>query len=157
LLRNIDKVFKIIIGIKMKKIFTKIAFLFTSLLFLSLSLNASEHKVVIQVSSDDAKTQELALNNAVNLQKVYGIDNITVEVVAYGPGLSILTEKYSDSDRVKSLVLQDIKFSACENTMNTIKKKTGADPILTQGVTVVPAGVARIVQLQEEGYTYIRP
>ncbi len=34
------------------------------------------HKVVIQVSSDNPKTQNLALNNAENLQKFYGVKNI---------------------------------------------------------------------------------
>ena len=36
--------------------------------------SVTEHKVVIHVSTDDAKTQKIALNNAVNLQKHYGID-----------------------------------------------------------------------------------
>jgi intracellular sulfur oxidation DsrE/DsrF family protein len=115
------------------------------------------HKVVIQVSSNDPKTQKLALNNAVNLQKFYGQDNVVIEIVAYGPGLSILTTKYKDSSRVKSLALQDIKFSACSNTINGIIRKTGKAPILTEGVEKVPAGVERIVQLEEEGYSYIRP
>ncbi len=52
-----------------------------------------DHKLVIQVSSDDARTQKIALNNAVNLQKLYGMDNVTIEVVAYGPGLGLLTTK----------------------------------------------------------------
>ena len=141
----------------MKNMFTKMAFLFTSFLFLSTNLHAFEHKVVIQVSTDDGRVQKIALNNAVNLQKLYGIDNVIIEIVAYGPGLGILTKNYADSARVKSLALQDIKFSACENTMAKIKKKTGNLPILTEGVTTVTAGVARIVELQEEGYSYIRP
>ena len=126
--------------------------------FTTLSLNASDvHKVVIQVSTDDARTQKIALNNAVNLQKLYGIDNVEIEIVAYGPGLGILTTKYSDSTRVKSLALQDIKFSACGNTMDKAEKKTGERPQLTEGVEIVKAGVARIIELQEENYSYIRP
>lgn len=67
----------------MKKV---ILYLFFSFLFV-LNSYAQEHKVVIQISSDDSKVQELALNNAANLQKIYGVDNIAIEVVAYGPGL----------------------------------------------------------------------
>ncbi len=116
-----------------------------------------KHKVVIQVSSNDPQTQTLALNNVVNLQKHYGIDNVTVELVAYGPGLSILTKKSKESARVASLAMQDIRFSACHNTMEAIKKKTGKMPVLTKGVQVVPGGVVRISELQEQGYSYIRP
>jgi len=116
-----------------------------------------KHKLVIQVNTSDPKTQEIALSNAVNLQKYYGIDNIIIEIVAYGPGLKMLTQKSEFASRVKSLALQDITFSACINTMDAIKKKTGHSPKLLEGVTSVRAGVAQIMELQEQGYSYIRP
>ena len=116
-----------------------------------------DHKLVIQVSSDDARTQKIALNNAVNLQKLYGMDNVTIEVVAYGPGLGLLTTKSKEAGRVKSLAMQNITFSACGNTMAKIEKKKGKKPQLTEGVGIVEAGVARIMDLQEEGYAYLRP
>ena len=116
-----------------------------------------KHKVVIQVSTDDEKTRTIALNNAVNLQKIYGMDNVTIELVAYGPGLGMLTKKSKQADRVKSLAMQNITFSACGNTMKKVEKKTGKKPQLVDGVGVVNAGVARIMTLQEEGYSYLRP
>lgn len=116
------------------------------------------HRIVIQVSSADAKTQHLALNNVANVEKAMGPGNVTIEVVAYGPGLSILTAKNKQASRVKSMAMNDdITFSACHNTMNAIKRKTGKMPVLTSGVKIVPAGVIRIMELQEKGYTYIRP
>ena len=36
-------------------------------------------------------------------------------------------------------------------------KKTGKEPKLAEGVGVVPGGVIRIMELQEQGYSYIRP
>lgn len=117
----------------------------------------AKHKVVIQVSTDDARTQTIALNNAVNLQKAFGMDNVEVEVVAYGPGLPMLIASSPQSQRVSSLAKQDIVFSACGNTMKRIEQKDGKAVVLTEGVRVVPAGVARIVELQEQGYSYIRP
>lgn len=128
-----------------------------SSLILTASIYAAEHKVVIQVSTDDVKQQKIALNNAVNLQKLYGMDNIEIEIVAYGPGLGIMTAQSSESARVKSLAMQNITFSACENTMAKITKKTGKTPELTEGVQKVKAGVARIIELQEANYSYIRP
>ena len=116
-----------------------------------------KHKVVIQVSTDDATVQKIALNNAVNVQELYGMDNVQVEVVAYGPGLGLLTQKNQQAVRVKSLAQQNIQFSACGNTIDKITKKTGKKPILTEGVQVVTAGVSRIMELQEQGYSYIRP
>ena len=115
------------------------------------------HKLVIQVSTDDPRTQVIALNNAVNLQKLYGMDNVQIEIVAYGPGLGLMTSKSKQASRVTSLAMQDITFSACSNTMNKVKKKTGKLPVLLEGVQPVNAGVARIMELQEQGYAYIRP
>jgi len=117
----------------------------------------AKHKLVIQVSTDDPRTQKIALNNAVNLQKIYGLDDVDIEIVAYGPGLGLLTTKNKQAKRVKSLALQNITFSACGNTMKKMKKKSGKTPQLTEGVQVVNAGVARIMELQEKGYSYIRP
>ncbi len=135
-----------------------------ALLILSISLlsntafaDGAKHKLVIQVSTDDARTQKIAMNNAVNLQKLYGPDNIDIEIVAYGPGLKMLTTDSIFTQRVKSLSVQDIKFSACMNTMNKMKKKMGHLPKLSEGVGTVQAGVARIIELQEEGYSYVRP
>jgi intracellular sulfur oxidation DsrE/DsrF family protein len=121
------------------------------------SMSDKKHKVVIQVSTDDARTQTIALNNAVNVQTALGIDNVAVEIVAYGPGLSILTKQSKQKARVESLALQDMTFSACGNTMAGIEKKTGKKPELAEGVKIVPAGVVRIMELQQQGYAYIRP
>jgi len=133
-------------------------------IFVFLSINSitsafaetDHHKLVIQVSSNDPVSQKIALNNAVNLQKHYGMDNITIEVVAFGPGLGLLTTKSKQADRVKSLAMQDIKFSACGNTMKKMAKKSGKKPVLIEGVGVVPAGAARIIELQEQKYSYIK-
>ena len=116
-----------------------------------------KNKLVIQVSTDDPRTQKIALNNAVNMQKLYGIDNIAIEIVAYGPGLGLLTKKSGQASRVESLALQDIHFSACGNTMKKVAKKSGNMPVLLEGVDQVTAGVARIMELQQQGYAYIRP
>jgi intracellular sulfur oxidation DsrE/DsrF family protein len=115
------------------------------------------HKVVIQVSSDDAATQALAMNNAVNLQQAIGMDNVSIEIVAYGPGLSMLLDGTTNSRRVSSLAKQDIVFSACGNTMKKVEAKQGRPVILSEGVGVVPAGVQRIMELQEQGFSYVRP
>jgi len=132
----------------------------SSMLMFSAQLSADSHtknKIVIQVSTDDPRTQKIALNNAVNMQKLYGIDNIDIEIVAYGPGLGLLTSKSGQASRVTSLAMQDITFSACGNTMKKVAEKSGKMPELLEGVDQVTAGVARIMELQQQGYAYIRP
>ncbi|MCV6638613.1 hypothetical protein [Candidatus Albibeggiatoa sp. nov. NOAA] len=116
-----------------------------------------EHKVVIQVSTNDPQTHNIVLNNAVNLQKAFGVDNVVIEVVAYGPGLSIFTPKSPASKRVPSLAMQNIHFSLCGNTLEKVTKKQGKAPKIVDGVGIVQSGAMRIVELQEQSYSYLRP
>ena len=116
------------------------------------------HRMVIQVSTDDPRTQTIALNNAINLQKELGPGNVHVEIVAYGPGLTLLTRQSRQARRVANMTMYDeFTFSACNNTMKKIQRRKGRMPKLIDGVKVVPAGVIRIMELQEQGYSYLRP
>lgn len=132
------------------------------ILMTALAVNADEltgpgTSVVIQISSGDEQTQNLVLNNAANLQKELGMDNVQIEIVAYGPGLKMVTTSSQFRDRVESLASQHLRFSACENTMAAIERKTGKKPVLANGVGTTPSGVARIVALEQKGYAYVRP
>jgi len=116
-----------------------------------------EHKVVIQVSSNDPATMNLALNNVKNVMDAFK-GNVKVELVAYGPGLDILTADNAASNRVTGLIKDGATFSACGNTIKArTKQNNGVEPILTDGVQVVPGGIVRIMELQSQGYTYVRP
>jgi len=115
------------------------------------------HNMVIQLSEDNEKVANLALNNAVNVQKEIGIDDINIEVVAYGPGLKMLVKDSPVAQRIKDLAVQNISFAACGNTAKKWEKDTGVKVELTEGAHMVPAGIVRILELQEHGYGYIRP
>ncbi len=118
--------------------------------------NHNEHKIVIQISSDDIRAQETALGNIVNIQKHYGMDNVEIELVAFGPGYRMLTPQSPLASRIASLAMQEITFTACLNTMISVKEKTGFMPKLIKGVTTTKAGIPRIMELQEEGYSYVK-
>ncbi|WP_108061298.1 DsrE family protein [Poseidonibacter lekithochrous] len=142
----------------MKRILgTILLLLLTTFNVLNAQENKKIHKIVIQVSSSDIITQKMALNNAVNLQEHYGVDNIKIEIVAYGPGLSLLTSESLQSTKVEKLVFNDIKFSACSNTIEIMEKRFNKEIKLLDDVAIVPAGAARIMELQEQGYAYLRP
>jgi len=113
--------------------------------------------LVVHVPQDDPKSWTQALNIASNLPKALGMDNVKIEIVAQGPGLKLLTDKSPMSERVTSLAHYGITFSACKNTMNAVAKKTGTMPVLLEGVQTVPAGIIRVMELQEADYSYVRP
>lgn len=117
-----------------------------------------EKKIVLQVS--DKMSHKKVLNVAGNIIKHYGKDQVKVEIVAFGPGLGVLIagKKNKNLDRITSLAGSGVKFNACGNTVRKVtKKRKGKAPKLHGAATVVPAGVIRIIELQDKGYTLIKP
>ena len=116
----------------------------------------AEKHVVLQISQPERQT--LVMNVANNLLKHYGQDKISVEIVAFGPGLKILfANNEVSTPRIESLQASGVKFSACLNTVAAIKKKTGKEPKLNKHSIKVAAGVVRIMDLVDKGYTLIKP
>ncbi len=113
-----------------------------------------KHRVVFQVSDNDPKRWELVMSNIRNIQADLGKENITVEVVAYGPGLAMLQMESPASNRIADALRAGVKVVACENTMQA--QKLTKDDMLG-GISYVPAGVSEIMLLQEAGYAYVRP
>jgi intracellular sulfur oxidation DsrE/DsrF family protein len=118
--------------------------------------SAVTRKVVIQVSSAEESVRNTAMSNAKNLLQASGEDKISVIVVAYGPGLGLLEEGSAQASRIEDLVTKGVEFDACGNTIKK-RAKQGNPPVLVSGVQVVDTGVGRIVDLQVQGYAYIRP
>lgn len=111
-------------------------------------------KMVIQVSDNDSGKWNLALNNASNIQKDLGKDNVELEIVAYGPGINMLKLDSEVGNRVAEAVESGVKVMACQNTMR--KAKLNKEDMLSS-VGFVPSGVVEIMQKQQQSYTYLRP
>ena len=122
------------------------------------------HRVAIQVDQNDPAVMNLALNNATNVIEYYrakGVD-ISVDIVTYGPGLHMLRADTSPvGDRIKTLrdatFPSKIQFSACNNTKEGMEKKEGHPIKLLSEAVIVPSGVVRLMELQEKGWSYVRP
>ena len=123
---------------------------------------APSHKVAIHVDDNDARVMNLALNNAKNVVDYYQRkgETVAIEIVTYGPGLHMLR---ADTSPVRqriaemSVAAPEVSFSACGNTQAGMSKQEGKDVPLMSEARVVPSGVVRLIELQEKGYSYIRP
>ena len=122
------------------------------------------HRIAIQVDQNDPQVMNLALNNATNVIETFRDRNedVEVDIVTYGPGLHMLRADTSPvQDRIKSLknlaFPSKIQFSACNNTKEGMEKKEGHPiPVMSEAV-LVPSGVVRLMELQEKGWSYLRP
>ncbi|HYM99930.1 MAG TPA: hypothetical protein VET25_09320 [Aestuariivirgaceae bacterium] len=123
---------------------------------------AKIHKVAIQVSQNDKGVMDVALNNARNIVEYYKGkgETVAIEIVTYGPGLHMLRADTSPvKDRIGPMSLENpnLKFIACANTQANQSKAEGKQVPLLSEATVMPSGVVRLMELQEQGYAYIRP
>jgi uncharacterized protein len=130
----------------------------------SFAADAKSHRVAIQVDQNDPQVMNLALNNATNVIEYYRGKNedVEVDIVTYGPGLHMLRDDTSPvRDRIKRLkelaFPGKIQFSACNNTKQGMEKAEGHAISVLSDATIVPSGVVRLMELQEQGWSYVRP
>jgi intracellular sulfur oxidation DsrE/DsrF family protein len=120
------------------------------------------HRLVLQVNTDDPAMMNLALNNATNVEQYYkGIgEKVQIEIVTFGAGLHMLRDDTSPvKDRIKAIAekMPSISFKACGNTQENMHKSENKEIPLVSQATLVKSGVVRVMELQEQGWTYVRP
>lgn len=95
------------------------------------------HRVAVQVDVNDPAVMNLALNNVSDVAQHYRDvgEKVDIEVVAFGPGLHMLRDDTREN-------------------MTRIEAKEV--PLISQA-KVVKAGVVRLMELKEQGWTYLRP
>ena len=126
------------------------------LIFIPSLTFSADHKMVIQVNSNDPLVHRMAISNARSLVKQGDVD---VEMVVFGPGVALLNASGKSADKIESLMSESgVIISVCEGTLDYIaQNNNGQEPEIIDGVTRVPTGAFRIMELQEQGYAYLRP
>ena len=148
----------------MLRYITAVALLSATLAASALAADVKTHRVAIQVNQNDPQVMNLALNNASNVIEYYRSKNedVEVDIVTYGPGLHMLRSDTSPvQDRIKrlkdSVFPGKIQFSDCNNTRQGMEKTEGHAISVVPDATVVPSGVVHLMELQEQGWSYVRP
>ena len=120
------------------------------------------HHLILQVNSNEPAMMNLALNNATNVEQYYKNlgEKVEIEVVTFGPGLNMLRDDTSPvKDRIKAIAEKtpSISFMACGNTQDNMHKAEHKEIPLISQATLVKSGVVRVMELQEQGWSYVRP
>ena len=115
-------------------------------------------KVVYHFNGSDPQVNALGLKNIQNHFKALAPGQLTLVALVHAAAWVMVAKAKADPaqvDKMKSLIEQGAVFAVCANTLND----NGLDPErdLAIPVKVVPAGVAELVKLQQEGYAYLKP
>ena len=121
-----------------------------------------EHRLILQVNTNDPAAMNLALNNATNVTQYYKEigEKVKIEVVTFGPGLHMLRDDTSPvKARIEEMALStpEVSFKACGNTQQNMQKAENKKVPIVPQAQVVKSGVVRVMQLQEQGWTYVKP
>lgn len=115
---------------------------------------APKHHVVIQMSEPEGSAWSSLIQHVNNTMRALADDGGSqVEVVFYGPGLSMLTRTDKTyEEQLKQLSDSGVKLVACRNSMKMRNVKTeDLFPFAGQ----VDSGIAEMVRKQEAGWAYI--
>jgi intracellular sulfur oxidation DsrE/DsrF family protein len=114
--------------------------------------NASIHKIVFQLSTEDTLAHKALMKQLNNITTV--APDTKIEVVCHGPGLNMLiSSKTTVLLKIRELVKKDIQFVACEFSM---KERNVDKTAIVQESGFVKAGIIEIVEKQEAGWSYIK-
>ena len=119
-----------------------------------------KQKVVYHINYNDEKQLNAAMGNVKNHINAIGKDKIDVKVVMHGAGLDLLKVANTDlnmQQKVIGLKKDGVEFKVCNNTLVGKKINYKNDLFDVSEKDIVPAGVAEIATLQQQGYVYIKP
>lgn len=127
-----------------------------------IAADKKQHRLILQVNTNDPAMMNLALNNATNVAQYYKDlgEKVEIEVVTFGPGLHMLRDDSSPvKARIKAITASTpaISFKACGNTQENMSKAENREVALVPEASLVKSGVVRVIELQERGWTYVRP
>lgn len=116
----------------------------------------AERKVVFHLDWDQEERLTLALENIKNLFKEVPPQQCRVCMVANGKAVKLfrkdrIGEHAADMEELHKL---GVRFTACRNALakNKIEKSD-----LFHLCEIVPAGILELIDLQAQGYAYIKP
>lgn len=111
-------------------------------------------KVLLEVDSGSPEVWKKTVGMARQIMTVVGMDNVKLEVIAWGPGVNMLMKNSPVAENVSSLSDYGITFMACGNTMKSLK--IPENKLIDSVKVVYPGAIALILKRNKEGWTQIK-
>lgn len=113
------------------------------------------YDLLLHIDLYDTQRLDIALSNIKNYLSALPDEKYSVILLANSGAVQLLTKIHINYfEKFQPLVDKGVLFRVCANSM----KKFG---ITTEDLfpfcTVTPAGIVEIVQLQREGFVYVKP
>lgn len=119
------------------------------------------HHVVILIDSDEEKVMRHAIAYIVNLSRAYSEKDepLSIEVVANGSGIKLFRADTSPFQKELTALrgaYADVVYSMCGSSHALAEQRENKSIPLMEGARLVPYGISRVVDLQEQGWTLVQ-
>ncbi|MBB4952082.1 intracellular sulfur oxidation DsrE/DsrF family protein [Agrobacterium vitis] len=119
------------------------------------------HHIAILIDSDDEKVMRHAIAYTVNLSRAYAEKDepVSIEIVTNGSGIKLFradTSPFQEPLAALRGAYADIVYTMCGSSHSLAEQKENKSIPLIEGARLVPYGISRIVELQEQGWTVIQ-
>lgn len=113
------------------------------------------YDLLLHIDLNEQQRLDIALSNIKNYLVALPHEKYSVILLANSSAVQLLTKTHIDYfEKFQFLVDKGVVFRVCANA---IMKFGIAKEDLFSFCTVTPAGIVEIVQLQREGFVYIKP
>ena len=114
------------------------------------------YKAIFHVDQNEEPVMNLALNNVTNLLNAISEEEHDLVVLFNGPaaGLVAWDDVVVFLERIKDLKTKNVRFQVCKNAMDRFE--ITEDQIIEE-CEIIPAGIVALIDLQNDGFAYIKP
>jgi intracellular sulfur oxidation DsrE/DsrF family protein len=122
---------------------------------------APHHRLILPINTDDPATMKAVISTSLHLTRFYEAkkEPFSLEIVAYNIGLHMFradTSPVQELLKILRVTNPSIAFVICDATRVGMERTEGRPLSFVEGTTATPNGPARIIELQETGWAYIR-
>nr|WP_295928942.1 DsrE family protein [uncultured Dyadobacter sp.] len=111
------------------------------------------YKAIIQLTSPEPKVHKSMIRQIGNLM-AHLHDQVDVRIVCHGASISFcVRDNNALADEISTLLSRGVTIGACRNMLEA---NNTAPSALIDGIEVIPSGIAELVILQQEGWSYLK-
>lgn len=115
-----------------------------------------QYRAVFHVDQKEEPVFNLAINNVINLLNAIPEQEYDLIVLLNGPAVALMTREAVGPflERIQGLVSKGVRFQVCDNALRRFEVARAS---LTEEAHIIPAGIVGLIDLQNQGFAYIKP
>ncbi len=114
------------------------------------------YKAVVHIDLEDEAIFTLGLSNLMNTLDALKEEEKELILLVTGPGVALLAGDlmYLFMEKLRLIHGAGVRIQACERALKLFEIPTEE---LFEGCEIIPAGVVGLIELQHNGFAYIKP